>query len=176
MKLLLQKKDLDELILNLLEINLINDNKKITNYYYDIYLYIIKSNLIDKKLKEILLLHNKSQFFKAYELLLLQSDISNSFYEKLCGYLLYLEFLHLNNIKIYLRKLFNNEENQNLNQKEINTNKSFKNGVDSYFSDNYNYNCNINLNLYFENFDICFFKERQRIIKFFILIWINLIY
>ncbi len=170
MKFYLDKRKIDEITLTYMEINLLI-NPKNTYIYKYIYDFVTNSNLLDNKIKNILYLYDIGECMKSYDNLLISSDISNSFYDKLSNQLIYIEFL---NIVKYSKQadlsyLENNSKNitdlpkdkflSNIyNNKYISGFNQYQNHSNSYFGDNESLK---------DDMKESFFKKRFKIIKFF---------
>ena len=103
MKLFIEKGKLDEIILGFLEINIMNCQRE--NNVRFVYEYLISSDILEKKIKNILNLHGKGEFNKSYDLLLIQSDLSNPFYDIISNNLFYIEFLEYIKCFKYLEEI-----------------------------------------------------------------------
>lgn len=166
MKLFLDKKNIDEITLSYMELNLLINSKN-SNIYKYIYDFLINSDLIDNKTKNILTIHSIGEYYKAYEALLIQSDISNPFYDKLSNQLLYIEFLNLIKLIKSTDYSFIQKNSKYINQNDVFLNQIEKNKF-------YNNNYNNPVNSYFGVNDTTdndvkekFFKKRHKVIKFF---------
>jgi len=163
MKLFIDKDRLDEITLTYLEIYALN-NPRNNNLHKLIYEFIINSDLLNNKTKIILNLHKNRDYLKAYDNLLIQSDITNSFYDKLSNQLIYIEFLKLVKNMIKAGALDKDKIND-INDKFLNrieNNKLHKFIGNSQLN---NYLGNKEKNA--DEIKEAFFKKRHKILKFF---------